>query len=491
MTKKRIACVIEVVLGAFVSVAPWLSYNLAADENVVRPNIVLLLADDLGYGELGCQGNPQIPTPRIDSIAARGMRCTQAYVSASYCSASRAGLLTGRYQMRFGYEFNPIGPQNDDPNVGLPNSQRTLADHLQRSGYATALIGKWHLGASAAYHPLLRGFDEFYGFLHEGHFYVPPPYRGVTTMLRRRALPDGGQGRWTGRDLILSTHMGNSEPAYDAGNPLIRGGQPVVEPAYLTRAFAREAVDFIHRQRDRPFFLYLAFNAVHSPLQAENKVLERFNQIDDMHRRIFAGMLSGLDDGVGQVLDALQSEQIANRTLVFFLSDNGGPTRELTSSNLPLRGGKGDMYEGGIRIPFLVKWPGVIPAGRVYENPVISFDILATALAAAGVKRPSSPTLDGVDLRPFLTGRNATRPHRELFWRSGRRTAARSGDWKLVRNPRGGREKTDWQLYDLASDISETHDLIDARPDRFEELKAVWTRFDQQMSDPFWTPGRK
>ena len=217
----------NVALQLFLAVA-CVSSNASA-EDPRRPNIVLLLADDLGYGELGCQGNPQIPTPHIDSIARNGIRFTSGYVTAAYCSASRAGLLTGRYQTRFGYEFNPTGAHNEHPDAGLPGSQLTLARHLHNAGYTTALIGKWHLGGHAKYHPLRRGFDEFFGFTHEGHFYVPPPYREVTTMLRRKISPDGRKGRWISPDgkLVYSTHMGNDEPAYDANNPIVRGGQPV------------------------------------------------------------------------------------------------------------------------------------------------------------------------------------------------------------------------------------------------------------------------
>ena len=195
---------------------------------------------------------------------------TQGYVTAAYCSASRAGLLTGRYQTRFGYEFNPIGAQNEDPAAGLPTSERTLADVLVNAGYVTGLIGKWHLGGTAKYHPIRRGFDEFFGFMHEGHYFVPPPYRQATTWLRRKVLPGGGMGRWTSTDgrSIFSTHMGYTEPDYDADNPIYRAGQPVDEQNYLTDAFTREAVDFIDRNADRPFFLYLAYNAVHSPALA-------------------------------------------------------------------------------------------------------------------------------------------------------------------------------------------------------------------------------
>jgi len=308
-----------------------------------KPNIVLFIADDLGYGELGCQGNNQIPTPHIDSIAENGIRFTQGYVTAPFCSASRAGLFTGRYQTRFGYEFNPIGHHNEDPGAGLPPSEKTLPEHLLEAGYVSALIGKWHLGGTARYHPQRHGFDEFFGFLHEGHYFKPLPYEGLTTMLRRKVLPGGGSGRWVSHDgrTIYSTHMGHTEPDYDANNPIYRAGQPVDEPAHLTDAFTREANAFLRRNHDRPFFLCLSYNAVHSPLQGADAYLKRFSHIDDIHRRIFAAMLAHLDDGIGSVLDQLRVLELEENTLVVFLSDNGGPTRELTSSNGILREGKG------------------------------------------------------------------------------------------------------------------------------------------------------
>ena len=267
-----------------------------------RPNIALLVADDLGYAELGCQGNTDIPTPHIDSIAERGARFTDAYVTAPFCSASRAGFITGRYQTRFGYEFNPTGAHNEDPDAGLPVGERTLGDQLTNAGYTTALIGKWHLGGTARYHPQRRGFDTFYGFLHEGHYFVPPPYRGVTTMLRRRTLPNGmSKGRWISKDgsTVYTAHMGNNEPDYDANNPILRSGQPVEETQYLTDALTREAVSFIGDHKDRPFFLYLSYNAVHSPLQGAERYMKKFAHIGDVHRRIFAAMLANLDDSIG------------------------------------------------------------------------------------------------------------------------------------------------------------------------------------------------
>jgi arylsulfatase B len=453
-----------------------------------RPNIVILLADDLGYGELGCQGNPQIPTPHIDSIAASGIRFTAGYVTAAYCSPSRAGLMTGRFPTRFGYEFNPIGARNEEPGCGLPDSESTLAQHLHNAGYTTGLVGKWHLGGSAPYHPLRRGFDEFYGFLHEGHFFLPPPYRGATTMLRRRTLPDGSQGRWIDGNLVYTTHMGSDEPAYDADNPILRGGQPVEEHEYLTDALTREAVDFIQRNQRRPFFLYLAYNAVHSPLQGADAHMKRFEHIDDIHRRIFAAMLANLDDSVGAVLAKLRETRLEHDTLVFFLSDNGGPTRELTSSNLPLRGGKGDVYEGGIRVPFMVQWKRRLPQGHVYEKPVISLDVFATAAALAGAPLPGNRPVDGVDLIPYLTGANSGRPHDVLFWRMNQRTALRAADWKLLRNSQRG--DTGWQLYNLADDPAENNDLASENPEKLTELKHIWDEWNSQMIDPAWQPNR-
>jgi arylsulfatase B len=460
---------------------------VSADRKSV-PNIVLLLADDLGYGELGCQGNPQIPTPQIDSIASAGIRFTDGYVTGAFCSTSRAGLMTGRYQTRFGYEFNPIGAANEDPRVGLPPEELTLAEMLHNAGYTTGLLGKWHLGGHALYHPYRHGFDEFFGFTHEGHYFVPPPYPGVTTMLRRRMLPGHRQGRWTSADgrMIYSTHMGYDEPDYNANNPIVRGSQPVHEKAYLTDALTREAVDFIGRNADRPFFLCLAYNAVHSPLQGADKYMQKMAEIDDMHRRIFAAMLVNLDDSVGAVLRKLEEEQLRENTLVVFLSDNGGPTRELTSSNKPLRGEKGDMYEGGIRVPFLMQWPGQLPAGKVERRPVISLDLFATFAHLAEARLPRDLQLDGVDLMPYLTGENAERPHRQLFWRQAQRTALRVDDWKLVRNPGRG-IGSDWQLYNLATDLSEQHDQATAQPDKLAEMIHEWEQMNDQMSEPFWS----
>jgi arylsulfatase A-like enzyme len=450
-----------------------------------RPNIILLVADDLGYAELGVQGNTDIPTPHIDSIAGQGLHFTTAYVTDSYCAPSRAGLMTGRYQSRFGAEQNHVGAQNHRPNAGVPPSEPTLAEVLRSAGYGTGIVGKWHLGSAPERVPLRRGFDSFFGFLHEGHFYVPPPYDGVVSMLRRGTLPDGSQsGRWVGNDgrLILSTH-GNLEPAYDATNPIVRDDQPVHETEYLTRAITREAVSFIGRHRDRPFFLYVAYNAPHSPLQAPLDTLEAFAHIEDVHRRIFAAMVSELDLGVGQILQAVDAAGLAENTLVFFLSDHGGPTAELTSSNLPLRGGKGNFYEGGVRVPLLMRWPGRISAGQIVTDPVSSLDIFATATAAAGIDRfDIRQRLDGIDLMPYLRQGAASLPHRDFFWRRGALAAFRSGDWKIVRP--AGRDGGIWQLYNLREDPTETTDRAAEEPRKLEELRRRWQALSDEMASP-------
>ena len=460
--------------------------GLAALAAGAKPNIVLLVADDLGYAELSCQGARDLPTPKIDSIAKNGIRFTNGYVSAPVCCPSRAGFLTGRYQTRFGHELNAIGVQNLDEHVGLPLGEETIADLLKAQGYATALIGKWHLGAHASRHPQQRGFDDFYGFLNEGHYYVPKPYLGVTTWLRIAHNPEGPGPRLSRGRFIFSDHMGNGndEPTYDRENPILRGVTPITEPRYLTQALADEAVEFIGNNKDNPFFLYLAFNAPHSPMQAADAYMRRFAHVDDIHRRIFLAMTAHMDDAVGQVLEKLRAIGADDDTLVFFFSDNGGPTRELTSSNAPLRAGKGQVYEGGLRVPFLMQWKARLPRGKIDQRPVIALDVAPTALAAAEAALPSD--LDGVDLTPYLTGSKSERPHETLYWRYGSRIALRHGDWKLVGRYEQGKGPVQPELYNLAADLGETVDLAKREPDVLAELQRLLREYDAQMVPPAW-----
>lgn len=457
-----------------------LALSLAAEAAAApprKPNIIVLFADDLGYGELGCQGNPEIPTPHIDSIAANGVRFTDGYVTAPFCSPSRAGLLSGRYQARFGYHINVMPHTVEGSPYGMPATETTLAEHLKTAGYRTGLIGKWHLGSRKDFNPTRHGFDYFYGFAHEGHYFVPPPYKGVTTMLRKDPLPPGATGhRWTSPDGKLIYHdLLRNEPLYDLNNPILRGETVVEESRYLTDAFTDEALQFIEREKHHPFFLFLSYSAVHSPLQGADAYMQKMARIDDVHRRIFAAMLANMDDSVGAVLKKIRDAGLEKDTLIFFLSDNGGPTRELTSGNQPLSGGKGRLLEGGIRIPFMAQWKGRIPAGQVYRKPVISLDIYATAAALAG--NPVGPDRsDGVNLLPFLTGRNKGAPHERLFWCWRESGALRRGDWKLLKDRR-----SPWKLFNLADDLGETEDLSAKHPDLFSALKGEWQKLRGAM----------
>ena len=446
------------VIGALASA--WLPGTSPGAE-ARRPNVVLLVADDLGYADLGFQGGKDIPTPNLDALAAGGVRCTNGYVSGPYCSPTRAGLLTGRYQQRFGHEFNPAEAGVNE--IGLPLSQTTLADRLKSAGYATGLVGKWHLGAAPKFHPQKRGFDEFFGFLGGAHTYF-----------------------------------------VDRSTDVFRGTEPVKESAYLTDAIGREAVSFIERHKGGPFFLEVAFNAVHTPMNATDARLARFASIPDKTRRTYAAMLSALDEAAGAVLRKVREAGLEDDTLVVFISDNGGPTMLGTtingSRNDPLRGSKRTTLEGGIRVPFVLSWKGKLPAGKVYDKPVIQLDILPTALAAAGVAAKPEWGLDGVDLLPHLAGRDGASPHDTLYWRLGGQAAVRRGDWKLVRydstlDTPGVRSVgakpplSPFRLYNLAEDVGEARDRSGDYPDKAKELLAAWEAWSGQLARPLWGPG--
>lgn len=445
----------------FVAVSAWLMLGSpsAADER--RPNIVIILADDLGYADLGCQGCKDIPTPRIDSIAGNGMRFTDGYATHPICSPSRAGLMSGMYQHRFGFEHNSGPERYAAPNFGLPRRMLTLAEKLKTAGYATGMVGKWHIGFKEGLRPWERGFDYFYGFLSGARSFYPDSPR--------------------------------------QNNPIFRNGAVITdETEYLTDAFARESEGFIERSKSGPFFLYLAFNAVHAPLEATPEYESRFPHITDRKRKTYAGMTAAMDDAVGRVLATLREHELEESTLVFFYSDNGGPTYQTTSRNDPLRGYKGQAFEGGIRVPFLVQWKGTLPAGKVYREMVMGFDVTATALAAAGVDRGigfqpvserdkrqagSLSHLDGVDLLPYLTGEANGRPHDQLFWRSGPQHAARVGDWKLVRSPR---DQDADMLFNLAEDIGEQQDLAASHPERLKQLQAAFAEWEKGTMPAQW-----
>ena len=426
-----------------------------------RPNILVIVADDLGWGELGCQSfSRQIPTPNIDSIASNGVRFTSGYVAAPICSPSRAGFITGRYPQRFGHEFNPIPGKGTTANFGLSVQESTIGNRFKDAGYVTGWFGKSHLGFAPRFHPLQRGFDDFFGFLSSTHTYLAVA---------------NAQGR----------------------DPIVHGITPVTNLDYTTDAFGREAVNFIETHRAEPWLVYLAFNAVHVPLESTPKYLARFPGIEDTKRRTFAAMTSAMDDAVGEVLSKLRQDHLEENTLIFFFSDNGGPAKGTTSNNRPLRGFKGQLWEGGIRIPFMMQWKGHIPAGKVDDRPVISLDVLPTALAAAGKEIGPAWKLDGVNLLPYLTGEKSGQPHDTLFWRYGQQIAIRGGDWKLVKAPpweilhvegTGKASPAGAQLYNLARDLGEETDLAGQNPAKVKELSAAWDKWNTHNIDPSW-PG--
>jgi len=407
--------------------------SFAAD---ARPNVLVILADDLGWGELGCQGNTEIPTPNIDSIAKNGIRFTSGYVSGPYCSPTRAGLMSGRYQQRFGHEFNP-GPTAPD-NFGI--KQTTIANRLKEAGYATGMFGKWHLGDGDS-HPLKRGFDEYYGFLGGAHTYL-----------------ETGKGRAA----------------------ILRGDQPTEKTEYTTLDFGREAEKFIDKHHQKPWFVYLPFNAVHSPMEAPQKYLDRFEKIADKKRRTMAAMLSAMDDAIGGVLGKLREHKLEENTLIVFFTDNGGPTPNNASTNGPLNGFKSSVWEGGVRVPFLMQWKAKLPAGKVDDRPVIQLDIQPTALAVAGVAIKSEWKFDGVNLLPYLTGEKQDSPHDALFWRFGHQRAVRSGDWKMTDIGEGAK------LFNLAKDIGEKSDLASTEADKLKQLEAAYAEWNNSNIEPAW-----
>ena len=418
-----------------------------------KPNVIVFLSDDVGYGEYGFQGNKQIPTPHIDSIAKGGVRFTQGYVSGPYCSPTRAGLMTGRYQTRFGHEFNDGGAGGAANGFGLPLTEKTIADRFKDLGYATCAVGKWHLGGPPQHLPMKRGFDEFYGTVANSPFFNPPRF-------------------------VDSRVSGEVRPVKD-------------DAFYSTDAYGARAVDWIGRNKDRPFLLYLPFNAQHAPLQATEKYLSRFPEIADPKRRTFAAMMSAMDDAVGGVLDKVREIGQEENTLIFFLCDNGGPTRQTTSSNGPLRGFKATTWEGGVRVPFCVQWKGRIPAGKTFEHPIIQLDILPTALAAAEVKIDPAWKLDGVNLLPHLSGENTSRPHETLYWRFGNQWAVRHGDWKLVVGNEPGAPaipNKPASLFNLATDVGEANDLAAGEPEKVKELRSIWDKWNAEQEDPRWRP---
>lgn len=423
-----------------------------------KPNVVLIITDDAGYADFGFQGSTEIKTPHLDKFAKQSMLFSQAYVTAAVCGPSRAGLLTGKYQQRFGVEENNVPGYMtksclSDDDMGLPLDQKTIGDYMKSLGYKTALFGKWHQGNADQFHPINRGFDEFYGFRGGARSYYP---------------------------------FNKSNPNQRKEDNLERGFGDFEEPnGYLTDVLADETNLFIKRNKDKPFFVVLSFNAVHTPMQAENKDLKEFPDLSGTRKELAAMTLS-LDRACGRVFEQLKKLYLDKNTIVIFTNDNGGPSDTNASVNKPLSGTKANFLEGGIRVPLLIRWPGIITENSIYTNPVSTFDLLPTCYKSAGGNEDQLLDLDGVDLKPFITHKNKNIPHHTLYWKSEIEGAIREGNWKLLRFPDRPAE-----LYDLDKDISELTNLASLHPEKVKDLYKKLFKWELTLERPLWQLQRK
>jgi len=442
------------MITRFLYIAILLNLFSCGTSNNKPPNVIVIISDDQGYADVGFHGSNEIFTPNIDRIAKNGVVFSEGYVSYAVCSPSRAGLITGRYQNRFGYSRNILLAPNDSL-MGLPLSEQTLPDVLNNVDYKTKAIGKWHLGAHKSLVPEKRGFDEFFGFLIGGHRYFP-------------------------EDLTLNdlTEVRRQMDGYIT--KIYDNGKRINTKKYLTEELSDNAVKFIEDNSDNPFFLYLSYNAPHTPLQATTKDLERNKHINIEKRQTYAAMVSSMDDGIGLILDKLEQKNIFENTIVFFFSDNGGVEWYNFSDNGPLRGIKGDFFEGGIRVPFAMQWPNKIKPGTIYDKPIIALDIFATVASAAKAEKYIKNEIDGVNLIPYLSGNKLGSPHEYLYWKNPDK------DIDVIRDDRYKylRIKNDEYIFDLKNDISEESNIIDLSKPIYDRLKSQFKLWEKDMIDP-------
>jgi len=504
----------SLVVGAPVWAASLGATQVLAADPARKPNFIVILMDDLGYRDVGVYGSKEIPTPNIDRLAHEGMRFSNSYSTCPVCSPARAALLTGRYQGRYGLEW-VLSPHRTTGYCqwGLDVREKTLGDLLRQEGYATAAIGKWHVGDREQFFPTNRGFDSFYGYLQAGHFFLNPDQA-------EKEHPSHPWFKWA----LSNGGLEGAKYYYDYYNaPIYRNKEAGGFQGYLTEALDNEAIQFIEKNKARPFFLYLSEAGMHTPVQAPEKYMNRFPKIaDDRMRRSYAATLSAIDDGIGDIMAKLKALGLEKDTVIFFTSDNGGPSfweprpeildtikagtplgaglpagkeSDLSaicelfqwrigangSDNHPLSFGKGILYEGGVRVPLIIKWPGVVPAGKVSEAVVSHLDIVPTCMAAAGGKLPADREYDGADLRPFFAGKTGDWTDRPLFWRVWKDRAVRQGKWKLVwsgaATPR---------LYDLSRDLEEKNNVAAANPAVVQQLQTAWTEWDKKNVAPLY-----
>lgn len=432
------------------SFTPLFSQIVRGDE-ISKPNFVLIVADDLGFADLSLTGSKQIATPYIDQLAENGVFFTEGYVSSAVCSPSRAGLLSGINQVQFGHDNNIGGNQPGfDPDfLGLPLQVETIADHLSPLGYVSGLIGKWHLGDKAQFHPLKRGFDEFWGYTGGGHDYFK--------------YEVDGKG-----------YLTPIQCNYKTPTPI----------TYITDDKGTECVEFIQRHKEQPFFLFASFNAPHTPMQATEEDLALYQHIKDKRRRTYAAMIHRLDVNIGRIVAALEEEKLLKNTLIVFISDNGGPVDSNASINAPYNGQKGILLDGGIHVPYIMCWHGIIKAGSIFKHPVSSLDIAPTFFELAGGSADANTEFDGVNLLPYIRGDINKEPHKDLKWRFTISAAIREGKWKLIRLP----DRIP-MLFDLSSDVSEQINLALENPKITNELLKSLGEWDVSLPHPVFLEG--
>lgn len=460
------------------------------------PNIILIVADDLGYNDITLSGggvaNGAVPTPNIDAIAKDGANLTQSYSGNATCAPSRAAMMTGRYATRFGFEFTPVPVQfakllghmetnaqhppiyhaeleKDVPPMAemtVPTSETTLPEMLKAKGYRTLMLGKWHLGETAATRPEARGFDEFLGFLGGAALFGETSDPNIVEA--RQDFDPIDKFLWANLPFAV---VNNNKPGR-------------FKPSkYMTDYLSEEAAKAIEANKHRPFFMYVAYNAPHTPLQALKSDYDALSGIENHRLRVYAAMIRSLDRGVGHVVQAVKDAGLEDNTLIIFTSDNGGANYiGLPDINKPFRGWKATFFEGGIRVPMLVKWPAKIKPGATFAGAAGHVDIFATAAAAAGAEVPVDKKMDGVNLVPFITGEAQGAPHQTMFWRSGHYKVLLAGDWKLQVSARPAKS---W-LYNLKDDPTEKTNLAESNPEKLAELKALLDQIDGEQSKPLW-----
>ncbi len=466
-----------------------------ASDSLQAPNIIIILADDLAKTDISAYGSPYLQTPHMDSIGLRGVTFEEGYVTSPICSPSRAGLLTGRYPQRFGYEIQPHDRyphnrmeffyfkyimdtedwivadhmeypyQQDIQKQGLPPQEISLGELLKAQGYTTGIVGKWHLGFEEQFEPNLRGFDYQFGFYEAHSLYAPLDAPGMVNQYLDEFTDPYIWGR-----------------ARKGPCAIRKNGEEIESEEYLTFEIAREAKEFMSRHQDRPFMLYVPFSAPHTPFQAPQSYVDQIKNAKDEDQRVYLAMIKALDDAVGDLMAHLKSLGLEENTLVMFASDNGGATYTGATNNAPLKGGKISNFEGGINVPMMMSWPGKIPPGKRYNEAVSLMDFFVTAVAAGQKNLPEDREYDGVNLLPFLEKDTSLVPHEHLFWRARYNKSVRQGPWKLIVDEKYQRK----QLYNLEEDKFELQDKSRELPDKVKDLENKIREWEKGLRDPLW-----